>query len=71
MPPQSELCIIQTVTELNMAVGALYAEEYFNKSDKSEALSMAQNLQQSYKDILSDLDWMDDTTKRRALKKVR
>lgn len=53
-----------------MAVGALYAKEHFSKDDKNEALSMINNLQTSFKEMVRSLDWMDDVTKTSAVDKV-
>jgi predicted metalloendopeptidase len=69
-PSRSETCVSVANSALNMAVGALYVQEYFNKSDKIEALSMVQNLQKTYKEIIKDLDWMDDATKLLAMEKI-
>lgn len=51
--------------------GSMYAKKYFNKEAKEAMLEMTGYIRTAFKeDILENLDWMDDNTKKRARAKM-
>lgn len=51
--------------------GSMYARRYFNHDAKAVMLEMTNYIRKAFKeDILEKIDWMDDITKARALKKL-
>ncbi|KAB7506371.1 Membrane metallo-endopeptidase-like 1, partial [Armadillidium nasatum] len=56
---------------LSHAVGALYAKNFFNENAKAEADEMVKYLRTEFDNILRTVDWMDERTRIRALKKSK
>jgi predicted metalloendopeptidase len=52
------------------AAGQLYVERYFPASAKARMLELVGNLISAYRSSISELDWMSEETKRRALVKL-
>lgn len=69
-PVRWKVCLHKSQNTLGLAVGALYAQRYFNDKDKYEAIEMVKNLKQTFVEIIQDLDWMDLDTKNAAVEKV-
>jgi putative endopeptidase len=55
---------------LGMALGKLYVKEYFPPEAKKRALKIVLSLQNALKNRIENLDWMGESTKREALKKL-
>ncbi len=55
---------------LGEAIGKLYVEENFPPEAKQKALDMVNNIKLAFADRLKSLDWMSDSTKEMALKKL-
>lgn len=53
-----------------MAVGALFVRKYFDEKSKQDMTTMVKELQTSFREILSETDWIDGSTRRLALKKL-
>lgn len=53
-----------------VAIGSLYVRTYFNTESKNQALDMVANIRTVLKEILEEVEWMDRTTKKRALEKL-
>jgi predicted metalloendopeptidase len=53
-----------------LSTGALYVREYFDKTDKKEALIMIDNLRAAFIELVEQLEWMDEKTKIVAIEKV-
>lgn len=56
---------------LGEALGKLYVEKYFKPKAKKEINILVDNLITAYRDRIQNLDWMGETTKKRALEKLR
>ena len=56
-----------TVGEL---LGELYVKKHFPESSKKKVLKMVNNLKSAFRDQIRSLDWMENKTKTRALKKL-
>jgi len=52
------------------AMGELYVTTFFPAESKTRALKLVDDLRASLRDRLEHLDWMDDTTRERALAKL-
>ena len=52
------------------ALGQLFAKEYFNEKAKKRYEDMVENVRNAYKARMEKLDWMTDSTKKKALAKL-
>ena len=52
------------------AVGKMFAKEYFDEKAKKRYEDMVENVRDAYKARMEKLDWMSDSTKKKALKKL-
>ena len=55
---------------LSKAIGKLYVEEYFPPEAKNRMLNLVSNLKKSLGERIRALDWMSDSTKTMAMKKL-
>lgn len=55
---------------LGEAIGKLYVDENFPPEAKQKALAMVENIKLAFADRIKALDWMSDSTKEMALKKL-
>lgn len=55
---------------LGYALGQLYVKKYFNEDAKKRVLDLVNNLQRSFENRISQLDWMSDSTKQKAKEKL-
>uniref|UniRef100_A0A1A9X1W5 Neprilysin, neutral endopeptidase 2 n=1 Tax=Glossina brevipalpis TaxID=37001 RepID=A0A1A9X1W5_9MUSC len=55
---------------LSIAVGSLYVRKHFKEDSKANALEMVMNIRNVFHKILEEVDWMDDSTRKEAIKKV-
>ncbi|KAL1402566.1 hypothetical protein pipiens_006032 [Culex pipiens pipiens] len=69
-PPRWKNCVNQVNANMGMAVGAMFVRKYFDENSKRDTLAMTHELQQSFREILNETDWLDTPTKRLAEMKV-
>lgn len=69
-PPRWKSCVTQVNSNMGMATGSLFVRKYFDENSKYDTIAMVHELQQSFRDILNETDWIDVTTKRLAENKV-
>ena len=55
---------------LGEAVGQLYVEKYFPPEAKERMVTLVKNLQIAYSQRIKNLDWMSDSTKKKAIEKL-
>lgn len=55
---------------LGEMVGKLYVEQHFSPAAKAKMLELVGNLLKAYESSIKNLDWMSETTKQEALKKI-
>ncbi len=55
---------------LGQALGQLYVKRFFNEDAKKRVLALVNNLQKSFENRISHLDWMSDSTKQKAKEKL-
>ncbi|CAO1428955.1 unnamed protein product [Diamesa tonsa] len=69
-PPRWKNCVSQVNSNLGMAVGALFVRKYFDENSKLDTLRMTRDLQQSFREILNETEWIDTPTRHLAELKV-
>lgn len=57
-------------SSLNIAADALYVRKYFKKDAKESAQELVANIRAEFKETLKSVDWMDEVTRKEALKKA-
>ncbi|XP_032593275.1 neprilysin-2 isoform X3 [Drosophila grimshawi] len=60
----------EDITNLGISVGSLYVRKHFNKDSKANALEMVNDIRNVFSDILNEINWMDDKTKKEAQQKL-
>jgi predicted metalloendopeptidase len=63
-------CVRRVIGNMPMVVGRIYVKDYFSDASKQNVLEMVGNLRLVFKNILRAADWMDDTSKAKALIKA-
>lgn len=59
-----------TSNGLGEAIGQIYVEKYFPPESKARMVELVENLRLAFGERIKNLDWMDDSTKQRALDKL-
>src|SRR6267378_27979 len=68
--PRWKRVITSEDDEIGEALGKLYVGFYFPPEAKARALELVNNLKEALADRIKTLDWMDEPTKKEALKKL-
>ena len=68
--PRWRRCVAATDGALGDAVGQIYVKKAFPPDSKVRMNKLIDNLFAAYKERIDKLDWMSDTTKQQALKKL-
>jgi predicted metalloendopeptidase len=71
MRPRDISALNSTSNNLQDAVGKAYVDKYFPASAKAEIQTMVDNIKAAFARRVQAIDWMADSTKQEALKKVR
>jgi len=71
MRPRDISSLNSTSNNLQDAVGKAYVDKYFPASAKTEIQGMVDNIKDAFARRVQAIDWMADSTKLEALKKVR
>lgn len=69
-PPRWKNCVNQVNANMGMAVGAMFVRKYFDENSKRDTLAMTHELQQAFREILNETNWLDMPTKHLAEMKV-
>ncbi|XP_049547801.1 neprilysin-4-like [Anopheles darlingi] len=69
-PPRWKNCVTQVNANMGMAVGAMFVRRYFDETSKRDTLTMTHELQQAFRELLNQTEWIDGPTKRLAEQKV-
>ncbi|RXG54315.1 Endothelin-converting enzyme 1 [Armadillidium vulgare] len=69
--PRWEQCIAMVSRSLSYAVSNLYVKHYLQNGSKEKVEVLVRYLRNSFDEMLKGLEWMDDETKKQALKKER
>lgn len=72
MPSESdeELAYAITDSTYGESLSKLYVERYFSSETKENVLHMAKEIIETYKRRLGEVDWISDSTRKQALKKL-
>jgi len=70
MRPRWKRVLDVTDNYLGEATGKLYVDEKFPPEAKQKAMEMVENIKLAFADRIKSLDWMSDSTKQMALKKL-
>jgi endothelin-converting enzyme/putative endopeptidase len=70
MKPRWKRCAEATDNQLGEALGKKYVEKYFPPEAKARTLAMVKNILLAMGDVIRDLDWMGDDTKKKAQEKL-
>lgn len=70
MRPRWKRVLAVTNNVMGEAIGKLYVEETFPPEAKQKALEMVGNIKLAFGDRIKQLDWMSDSTKEMALRKL-
>ena len=70
LKPRWKRVVITTDNEIGEALGKLYVADHFPPDAKARALEMVNNLKEALADRIRSNDWMDEPTKKEALKKL-
>jgi putative endopeptidase len=70
IPPTPKRCFRSTLSRLPDQTSKLYVDAYFPQASKVEIRWMLQRIRNEYSADISRLDWMEDGTRARALKKL-
>lgn len=68
--PRWKRVVAKTDEELGEALGKLYVAEHFPPEAKARALEMVNNIKEALAERIKTLEWMDEPTKKEALKKL-
>jgi putative endopeptidase len=68
--PRSQIMTEKVDGLLGEALGQLYVKRYFNEDAKNRVLALVNNLQKSFENRITHLDWMSDSTKQKAKEKL-
>jgi putative endopeptidase len=68
--PRWKRVVASTDGAVGEALGKLYVAFYFPPEAKARALELVNNLKEALADRIKTLDWMDEPTKKEALKKL-
>lgn len=71
MRPRWKRVLGTTNGSLGEAIGKLYVDETFPPEAKQKALEMVENIKIAFAERIKALDWMTDSTKEKALEKLK
>ncbi|KAF5280980.1 hypothetical protein FQR65_LT14904 [Abscondita terminalis] len=63
-------CVDIASGSMSIAAGALYVRKYFHEDAKQNAVEMVNDIKSEFIEILKNVEWMDDVTKKNALQKA-
>ena len=70
MEPRWKRCVKTTDRNLGMALGKLYVDRTFGAEGKERTLKMVQGIESAMHQDIGQLNWMSDTTKKKAYEKL-
>jgi len=68
--PRWKRCVRSTDRSLGMALGKLYVDRTFGAEGKERTLKMVQAIEGAMREDIGELNWMSDTTKKKAYEKL-
>lgn len=55
----------------SIPVGLLYSRKYFNEESRQAVINLVEDVRQAFIDILGEVTWMDDETRKKAIAKAK
>ncbi len=68
--PRWKRVVEQTNSSLGELIGQIYVKDYLPKGSKEKLLEIGNNIREVYAEHIKKLDWMSETTKKKALHKL-
>lgn len=69
--PKLKKCVDNTIENFEFAVARMYTDEHFDQRNKIYAEKMIADFKDEYVRMIEGCDWMDDDTKKYAVKKAK
>lgn len=69
-PPRWQFCVSQVNSNMGMALGSLFVKKYFDQKSKTDTIEMTKELEEAFKNTLSENTWLDNNTKEYARMKL-
>ncbi|KAJ9583600.1 hypothetical protein L9F63_022044, partial [Diploptera punctata] len=69
-PPRWKICVSQVNSHMGMGLGSMFVRKYFDQQSKYDTLQMTEEIMQSFRELLSQIKWIDRETKELAAQKV-
>eukprot|EP00091_Calanus_sinicus_P001250 TRINITY_DN11215_c0_g1_i1.p1 TRINITY_DN11215_c0_g1~~TRINITY_DN11215_c0_g1_i1.p1 ORF type:complete len:200 (-),score=43.15 TRINITY_DN11215_c0_g1_i1:125-724(-) len=70
MPARWKFCIAYVNGNLGMSVGSLFVRKYFDGQSKQDMLYLTSEIQNQFKDLVEEVEWLSSTTKETARNKL-
>lgn len=68
--PRWKACTANANSNFGMALSYIYAEKHFNEQAREKALEMLLDIRAAFDQMVTELDWMDISTRARAHRKL-
>ncbi|VDM93867.1 unnamed protein product [Onchocerca ochengi] len=68
--PRWQRCVLKSENLLAQATGALFVRKHFSSETRKEITDILENIREAFRDIVEEIDWMDNNTKNAALQKA-
>jgi len=69
--PRWRTCTATASGSFSSPIGNMYVTKHFNEKAKHSMEEMVKDIRAEFKGILTEIDWMDDATRTRAMEKLR
>jgi len=69
--PRWRTCTATASGSFSSPIGNMYVTKHFNERAKHSMEEMVKDIRAEFKGILTEIDWMDDDTRTRAMEKLR
>lgn len=70
MLPDNERAFKMLNNVMGNLLGRIYVEKYFSEDEKKDVTLMIKDIRDTYEDRIKKLDWMSETSKKKAIKKL-
>ncbi|XP_076080957.1 endothelin-converting enzyme homolog isoform X2 [Mytilus galloprovincialis] len=71
LDPLTQRCVDKTNTVFGFATGAMYVEQHFSESSRSEVQDILDRVLKAFYDNMPEVDWMDKETREKAQAKLK
>ena len=69
-PPRWKFCVSYVNGNLGNAVGAMFVEKYFDENSKHDMEDLTDGVQNVFKQLVTEADWLTNATKVLAAEKI-